>query len=381
MAVNYPGFGPTAKPDLSGIGDLIENIGKGYQIGRMPDHLREEQEGRMRDNAMKAIQQAFMPQEKQAQLEHIRAQTEGLKAPKELGGETAQLLSLRAKYPEGTQERKIIDQMIEKKTQATAGTQFTFDPDTKEFSFSQGGPATSNAPQSLPGMPPLKKGDNYVYHPETKEPIGIASPPNPGQIKEEGSRAFFNIAQPFITKAAGYYSGPGATAKLTTDIYNMQKGDEDAKNRIIDFWAARDLVTGATAKEMAALGTPNVREVFRQTKDTLQGSDINKNILKGIKGYTIPSEIQQAASARFNELVNSAQEASSNAIPAQKIRYFNQPKQTPRDRERESVGEREHLGDAIVIPSVVQTDAQFQDFLGTLTPKERAILRKKYVKE
>lgn len=381
MAIsNWTNYAAIA-PQKSGLDELFANALKGYQIQREPQKMRDEEEARQRDNAIKAIQQRFEPEKYRAELAHMNAQTRALGAPKEPSGETAQLLMLRSKYPDGTPERKIIDQMIEKKTQSQAGTQFTFDPDTKEFSFTQGGPATSTQAQSIAGLPPLKKGDNYVYHPETHDPIGIASSPNPGQIKEESAREFFNVAQPFITKAAGYYSGPGATGKLTTDIYNMSKGDEKAKSRVIDFLAAKDLATGATAKEMAAIGAPNVREVFRQTKETLEGSDINKNILKGLKGYTIPSEIQQAASMRLNEMVNKAQEASSNSVPAQKVRYFNKPGQSARSRERESVGEREHYGDSIVIPSNVKTDQDFQDFLGTLTQKERDILRKKYVKE
>jgi len=59
MAIQYPGFNPQGKPDLSGLSDLFENIGKGYQLGRMPDTMREEQEGRMRDNAIREMKLAL----------------------------------------------------------------------------------------------------------------------------------------------------------------------------------------------------------------------------------------------------------------------------------------------------------------------------------
>jgi len=76
MAINYPGFGPIPRADLSGIGDIVENIGKGYKIGRMPDTMREEQEGRMRENALKALRQQFMPEEYKAKIAHLHAQTQ-----------------------------------------------------------------------------------------------------------------------------------------------------------------------------------------------------------------------------------------------------------------------------------------------------------------
>lgn len=69
MAIQFPNFlGQSYKPDLSGISDLVENLGKGYKIGRMPDTMREEQEGRIHDNAIKAIQQKLLPEEHKASI-------------------------------------------------------------------------------------------------------------------------------------------------------------------------------------------------------------------------------------------------------------------------------------------------------------------------
>ena len=57
MAINF--LGQAKAPDLSGLSDIFENIAKGYKIGRMPDTMREEQEGRMRDNAIREMKLAL----------------------------------------------------------------------------------------------------------------------------------------------------------------------------------------------------------------------------------------------------------------------------------------------------------------------------------
>jgi len=62
MAVQFTDFSrlPAQSPALA---DLLGDVLKGYQTQREPTRIRQEEESRMRDNAIKAIQQKFLPQE------------------------------------------------------------------------------------------------------------------------------------------------------------------------------------------------------------------------------------------------------------------------------------------------------------------------------
>jgi len=381
MAINFPNFlGQTYKPDLSGVGDLVENIGKGYTIGRMPDTMREEQEGRMRENAIKAIQQKFAEPMAQAQLGLLGAQTEKARAPAALSGETAQLIGLRQKYPEGTEERRIIDQMIEKKTTGTAGMAFTVDPEG-QVSFTQGGPATAGAPQSIAGYPTLEKGANYVFHPETKQPIGISSAPTPADVKEEAGRSFVNVIQPFMINSAGGYTGPGANANLAKDIYNAKLGDEESIEKVVNYLAAKKLTSAAAVKEMATIGSPTTQKVYSNLFSSMEEGDVNKKLDQFLKAYTIPAFIQQKASFKFNEMLNKAQSASKSSVPARNIRYFNP--QTPLDKSHEATGD-EIANKTDVGPGkkrVFKSQADFDKFYLSRTPKQKLELEAEYHEE
>ena len=63
MAIsNWTNYAAIA-PQKSGLDDLFANALKGYQMEREPQKMRDEAETRQRDNAIKAIQQAFLPKE------------------------------------------------------------------------------------------------------------------------------------------------------------------------------------------------------------------------------------------------------------------------------------------------------------------------------
>lgn len=63
MAIsNWTNYAAIA-PQKSGLDELFSNALKGYQMEREPQKMADEQESRMRDNALKAIQQKFLPQE------------------------------------------------------------------------------------------------------------------------------------------------------------------------------------------------------------------------------------------------------------------------------------------------------------------------------
>jgi len=71
MAIQFTDFSriPTQEPAFANLlGDMLQ----GYKTQREPTRIRQDEESRMRDNAIKAIQQKFLPQEKQSALDNLR---------------------------------------------------------------------------------------------------------------------------------------------------------------------------------------------------------------------------------------------------------------------------------------------------------------------
>lgn len=321
MAVQFPNFlnAQILKPDYSGIGDALQNVLAGYEGAQRPQQLRDEAESRKYDNMVKAIQAEFARPTAEAGLELTKTQIDKAKNPP-LTGELGQLFALRQRFPEGTKEREWIESVIQNKAAGSAGTQFGFNPETGEFTFTQGGVAQGN--KKFAGLPELKKGENYVYDPESHAPIGISRSLTPAETKEEAGRNFFNTIYPEINRGLSEYSSGDAYGKFVQDIYNYNK-DPEAKTRVDDYLLAKKLLSAGVVKENATLGGANTNRSYQQLRDTLDSSVLNKHFEQILKTIGVSSEANKIVGDRFQDILNSAQEKASTSVPAQRINYFN----------------------------------------------------------
>jgi hypothetical protein len=354
MAINFANYlGQSYKPDLSGIGDLVENLGKGYSIGRMPDTMREEQEGRMRDNALKQIQQQFQPQVYKSQLQKARmeydpqAKADYIKhLISAFGGESGgggngmmggvsqdefknalirQALGIPAQLPQEKldMESQKIQQRddLKKKRELEAAIQ----------ELRKGG-------RDIQGVEDIlnKPGEATGY---------------PGQFKSAVSK---------FTGGKYFPEASGDLANVNERLVRMQA----SLARLI---SSRG---GAVAAQLAASGKPSAWE------SKAHNLGMTKAMKEGLKSDydDLSRQYEQITGEKpsfsLDDIFHDAvQKASSE--PAQAG--------TPLASRRESVGNDIRYNKPIKVPASVDTQAKFKAYLRTLTPKEREELQRQYL--
>lgn len=358
MAINYPGFGPIPRADLSGIGDIVENMAKGYQAGRMPDTMREEQEGRMRDNAMKAIQQAFMPQEKEAHLGLLAAQTAKAKEPAQLS------------YMGPAREAMDLERLKEQ----TGENSPVYLNALKSFLGKQ------QAQEDLSGirgrqLTGLKPGERWMSD-ESGQPVGKETPLSATERAEARGRGYFNYAFDNISRGLAPLSGTGSYRKFADAAANYAT-DDKAAQVIDDYLLGKKLLTSGVVKEAATLGSGKQKATYQQLRESLESSDIPKSIDKLVKQFGLPASAAIKADERFKAALNAATRAGEQSIPAFNKQYFKPGgyTQTPKDREDERVGEDIHLGKTINTPSWVVDASTYRQWLDTLPQDQQQALK------
>lgn len=403
MAINFANFlGQARAPDLSGIGNIVENIGKGYTIGRIPETLRQEEEGRMRDNALKALREALMKSQEgraaqhfaqeQQDREYLRKVLEGYQQPEveegaaSLGPQYAPGTGMplytpearTAEHPAQAPARRTFNaKALEENPLARAlfRKQYGFDPVKQELSFM--GPAREamdlerlkqqageesevyqnalksyRAKQKAQGdlsetrqarLGGLSPGEAWIRDDEGNI-VGKKTKVSAEDKKEYKGRASFNYTYPLMSEGLGNFAGQGSILKFA-DAVNNYGINPAATKAIDDFLLGRMLVSSSAIKEAATLGGGRTLGVFKSLSESLDTSDLPKTVEKIAKQFGLPNEAIKKANRQFQDVIKESTRRGDEAVPAFNAQYFEPGKrrQSLRDREDESIGENKHL--------------------------------------
>lgn len=167
----------------------------------------------------------------------------------------------------------------------------------------------------------LKRGEHYVYDPETHEKIGTQRPLTVKERDEEGGRVFFNEVLPQIQKGTYDFAGKGSIKRL--DKYASEYStNPEAREKIINLILADKLMASGTIKEAATLGGGRTNQTFNTLRKTLSSEDIPEIIKKYQLGTKIPQEAFNEAQNRFLSIINNATQKSAASVPAMRTNYF-----------------------------------------------------------
>lgn len=340
-------------------GNLIENIFKGYQIGRAPEQMNEEQLKRQLANKLSqmevehkpteyalsdqqkrlaaAIQSEalkYLPKQRALDEEYKRAQIQNLLNPKEPTSALAQAFKLRSQLDPTSktydEDYRMVTDYMNNLGRKGSGLQVTTTPEGGvQVSFGGDEQQTGN----IPGLPPLKKGEAYVFD-DNKNPIGVAKPLSAPEAKEEKGRLFFNTVYPFLNSATAPYNGKGALLQFKNDVLNYES-DPEAKQRIDNYYAARKLLTAGTVKENATIGGNSTNQQLKQLKKSVDNSEIPPLAEWG-SSFRLPQGYLYTAGEIFNQKLNEATEASHNT-PAFRVHPIN-PNKKEEKKEKSKQG-------------------------------------------
>lgn len=391
MAINLPNFLNAPESAESPWKNALENVLKGYKMEREPTKIRQEESERELANQLKDLEVKHKPKEyeltdqgKSLQnalhskaLKHYdekfnldrdlkKAQIKKANSPEGLKGALASAFKLRDNLdpnnPNYDKDKTAIENYINKISTPKAGINVTTNPEGGvEVSIGGQGEVANTM-----GLAPLPKGQTYLFD-ENKKPIGIGKPYTEGEKKELGGRAAFNIYQKFITDAQAPYSGQDSSSQFLDDV-STYSTDAAAKTRIDNLIAADNLLFSTTVKEEATLGGANTNQAYNRITHSLNNSEVYP-LLKNIAKYELPQGYKKASSDIFNKVLNEGSDAGAK-IPAYKPYYFNQ--QSPSTSGTGNVK-------VPVMPTAIKTKEQFQAWLKTLTPAERAAHKAQHV--
>ena len=296
MAINFANYlGQSYKPDLSGIGDLVENLGKGYSIGRMPDTMREEQEGRMRDNAIKAIQQKFLPQEKQAGLDNLKLD---ISAKKQAALQEALLNQAYGDaYTKGGAQPSTpgLAQAPASTPQDFKGVQFRMN----EPGVNKGQPMTDNASRASGGF----------SHP---------SQSSGGEVLSEGSPSMYGLDNLYETNPMARPLMDKRGLKKTQDVkYDSKTGE----TRITTTWPSGRIEVQRSGGN--AGGVKNTNAVITKAQNTVNGVvnalPILDDLIADVKAGKIPGTLlggtfKRDQHANYASNISESAETLANAL-------------------------------------------------------------------
>ncbi len=221
------------------------------------------------------IRNQFLP-------ESERARIDKLKAPAQLSGETAQLFALRNSLPEGP-DRQRVDQIITMKSQGSAGTNLSYDPNTGAINYSQGGSRSGPANQVVTDA----EGNQTV----------ISKPTTPAITAQQKS-SIANVARQYVAEHLEQpYIGTGSNIELGMDRYNYPLETNPVTKKAIGDRLVKAAVAAKMAPEYATLQLnaqgvqPTVSSLREQEKAIKQGWA--EGIPLAVNN--LPNELQQQA--------------------------------------------------------------------------------------
>lgn len=353
MAIsNWTNYAAIA-PQKSGLDELFANALKGYQIQREPQKMRDEEETRQRDNAIKAIQQKFLPQEKQANLSRARMEYD----PQAKADYIKHLISAFGGDDMSSQDGTIggvgKDEFKTALIRQALGIPAQLPQERLEMESQkiQQREDLKKIREFDKAIQDLRKGGRDIQAVED-----ILNKPGEttgylGQLKSALSKG---------TSGKYFPEAPGDLANVNERLVRMQA----SLARLI---SSRG---GAVAAQLAASGKPSAWESkahnLGMTKAMKQGlKDDYEDISRQYEEIT-----GKKPSFSLDDIFHTAVQETANQ-PA--------PAGTPLASRRESVGDDIKYNKPIKIPASVDTQAKFKAYFRTLTPKEQEELSRQYL--
>jgi hypothetical protein len=368
--------------------NLLENAFKGYQMGRAPAQMDEEQKQRQLANQLKQLEAEHKPKEfelsdqhqalanslQQLAVKHMPKQYEQQERlaeaniakanrPAALKGALANAQAARNQYPEGSREWNEANDYIKKLNTPKSGIQLSSSPDGG-IQVSIGGEKGEQA--TIPGFPAMKRGEVAMYDKQGK-PVAIGKPLTEKQQKEESGRLAFNIYHDFLINAQKPYSGKGSTAQFESDIA-AYAADPAAKKRIDDLLAADKLLFSTTVKEDATLGGANTNKVYNQLMKSLTTSEVYP-LLKEKAKFFLPQGYAADSSLIYNNILNKGTEAGKH-LPAFRPYLLNDSKASTSRYSSEELPKPK---------SPITNENEAKAYYQSLTPTQRELYKKKHL--
>ena len=208
----------------------------------------------------------------------------------------------------------------------------------------------------IAGLGALKQGWQSVTDADGKV-IGVNVPMSDDQIKQWKGKEKFDVVFPFVNKSLSQYTGQDSWEHFSDDVtkYNV---DQAAKERIDNFYAAKKLLSIETTSENARIGGHATNVQLQELKKSLDSSEVFKRLESG-GGFVLPSKYAQASGDIFKSYLDKVEQAAKTNIPAYEFRSLN-----PGNNISTNVVPK--------TPTTVKTKEQFQSWLKTLTPAQRA---------
>src|SRR5690606_16150289 len=280
-------------------GNLIEDIFKGYQIGRAPEQMNEEQLKRQLANKLSQMEVEHKPTEyslsdalKQAQIQ------KALRPPlstieKALAGAQR----IKGIFGENSPEYKAATDYVNKIAQGS-GTQFSVDPSTGVVTFSQGtGSRGGVSMQIVDGK--------LVQRPTQPTATAMQKGSVANVLRETTAK---HIDQP--------YKGSGANAALFSDrlAYNLAKDPKKKKaigEKLIKAAVADKLKPEYALQQLLAQNTPaTIPAIHEQIKAITQGWAEGL----GLVVNNLPPELQEKAKERHDKAIEEINKARNKFI-------------------------------------------------------------------
>lgn len=371
MAINFTDFSKIAPQD-SPLTNLWENAFKGYQMGRAPKQMDEEQKQRQLAIALKekdlghkdkefelSDQQKSLANSLQSKAlenydevfkteqDYKKAQINNLNKPQGLKGALAAAFQLRNNLnpddPNYDKDKNAINNYINNLGQKSGSVPITQPGEGIKINLPEGKEGY------IPGIGKLKPGWQSVKDAQGND-IGVNVPMSDKQIEQWKAKEKFDIIYPFLNDSLSQYTGQNSWENFTRDAQNYNK-DAEAKQRIDNFFAAKKLISIGSTTENARIGGHATNVQLDELRKTLDSSEVFNKLESG-GGYILPSKYAKNSGNIFKGYLDKVEKAAKTNIPAYEFRSLNPNDNNPSAPEKSSDPVKSN-------PKIIKTEGGF----------------------
>lgn len=342
MAINFTDF--SRAPILeSPVKNMFENALKGYQISQEPAKMQEEQtarqlankfkqlevehkpkefelddQGKALANSMKAEALKYLPKQREMSEQLNQSRIDKNKRGDIPKGNLAAAFKIRdnldPQSPTYERDLRQVTNYIDKLGSNPNGINVSTNP--------EGGVDVSignNQSGVIPGVGKLPSGHQAVFDKEGKY-IGQNVEIKGAALDKAKATNSWEVTYPFLNKSLGEYSGKGSWSRFNDDMRNYEN-DPAARQRILDFFAAKDLMKVTSITENARIGGRSTNSQLAQVMKTLERSEVPDK-LEDTAGFRLPQGYRTEAGNIFKTYLDKSAEAEKNT-PLYEFRPLN----------------------------------------------------------
>lgn len=340
MTIQYTDF--SRAPILeSPAKNLFENILRGYQMAKEPEKMQEEQTARKLANqfrqgevahqakgyelgdkekeyanALKEEALKYLPKERAMKENLINARINRLNTPAASKDKLLNLYDIA--HPNSTPEERseFADKAVNAQiTNLTRGA------------YNQGAPAGQQIEIQLPNgekgiisdYGKNKQGDQTVTDKNGKI-VGYNVRLDNDAIKQWKGKTKFDVVYPFMSDAFSYYTGEGSWLRFKNDV-DKYSVDQEAKQRIDDYFASKDLLSVAKTTENARILGHATNKQLEDLRVALDSSEVHKKLQQG-SSIQLPAGYKAHSNKIFKKYLDQMEVAGSHP-PSHEFRPLN----------------------------------------------------------